>query len=248
MTVADKLCVEQRRAPDLPGGSGRRAACAHDPSRLRGGGYGRGGNAQQKARDACALRGQCQLAACDEIELVRLAPDFQHHGAHRIAGERVGRRAKCVLDIACPHHHQAARIKPELGKPAHRQCAHLARGKILPHPNKRPAQRQASRQPRNKAGGRRTLPATLAKHLMQSAEREPALQHGIRLPMTEGDVLGRCGTALRLDAFDTAAQTRKRAHACACHGVASFTRGVAATSALFKRTSFKRTRSWPICS
>jgi hypothetical protein len=42
--------------------------------------------------------------------------------------------------------------------------------------------------------------------------------------------LQRMGAALHLDAFDSAAQSRKRARACACHGVASFKRGVAATS------------------
>jgi hypothetical protein len=30
------------------------------------------------------------------------------------------------------------------------------------------------------------------------------------------------GATLRLDAFDGVAQGRKRIHACACHGVASF--------------------------
>jgi hypothetical protein len=248
MTVTDKLCVEQRRAPDLPGGSRRRTACPHDPSRLRGGGNRRGCNAQQKPGAPCALRGERQLAACHDIELVGLAPDFQHHRADRIAGERVGSGAQGVINIGRPHRHQATRIEPELGEPAHRQPPHLALGKILPHPNQRPPRRHAPRQPCDKAGGRRTLPAALAKHLMQSAAREPALQHGIGLPMAEGCAFRRRAAALRLDAFDTAAQTRKRAHACACHGVASFTRELPLAGALFKRTDFKRTGIWPICS
>ena len=53
---------------------------------------GRGSAAirSSKRGDAGGLRGQSQLAAGDEIELARLAPDFQHHGAERIAGQRVG--------------------------------------------------------------------------------------------------------------------------------------------------------------
>jgi hypothetical protein len=239
MTVADKLCVEQRRTPRMPEPPRRRAAGAHDPSRLRGGGNGRGCNAQQKPGDPCPLRSEAQLAACDEIELAGLAPDFQHHGANRIAGECVGSGAQCVLDIGRPHRHQAARIEPELGEPAHRQQPHLALGKILPHPDQRPPRRHAPRQSCDKAGGRGTLPAALAKHLMQRAACKPALQHRIGLPMAERNALRQSGAALRLDAFDTAAQARKRAHACACHGVASFTRGVAAGRCSFKRTDLR---------
>ena len=120
-----------------------------------------------------------------------LAPDFQHHGADRIAGERVGGGAKGVLDITRPHRHQAARIKPELGEPAHREPAHLALSKILPHPDQWPVRRHAPRQPRDKAGGRSALPAALAKHLMDRAARKPALQHGIGLGMAEGGARAR---------------------------------------------------------
>ncbi len=169
MTVADKLCVEQRRTPCMPRRSGRRAAGAHDPPRLRRGGHGRGGNAQQKSGDAGALCSQCQLAAGHEIELVGLAPDLQHHGTDRITGKRVGGGAQCVLDITGAHRHQATRINPEFGKPVHRQTPHLALGKILPHPDQRPAWRDAPREPCDKAGGGSTLPAALAKHLMDCA-------------------------------------------------------------------------------
>jgi hypothetical protein len=238
MTVADKLCVDPWRAPDMPRGmpsrSRRRAACAHDPSCLRGRRNRRRRNPEQKTGDAGALGCERQLAACHQIKLVRLAPDFQHHGADRIAGERVGGGAKCILDIGDSHRHQEARIKPELGEPAHRQPPHLALGKILPHPDQRPARRHTSRQPCDKAGGRSALPAAFAKHLMQSAECEPALQYRIGLSMSEGCALRRRAAALRLDAFDTAAQTRKRAQACACHGVASFTREVAVTGSFLR--------------
>ena len=166
MTVADKLCIEQRRAPCMREVARRRAAGAHDPPRLRRGGNGRGGNAQQKAGDAGALRGQCQLAACDEIELVGVAPDLQHHGTDRITGERVSGGAQRVLDIRGAHRHQAARIKPEFGEPVHGQTPHLALGKILSHPDQRPPRRHTPRKPRDKTGRRRTLPAAFAKHFM----------------------------------------------------------------------------------
>ncbi len=166
MTVADKLCIEQRRTPCMREAARRRAARAHDPSRLRRGGHGRGGNAQQKTGDPGALCSQCQLAAGHEIELVGLAPDFQHHGTNRITGKRVGGGPKRILDITGAHRHQAARIKPEFDEPAHRQTPHLALGKILPHPDQRSPWRHPPREPCDKAGGRSTLPAALAKHLM----------------------------------------------------------------------------------
>ncbi len=226
MTITDKLCVEQRRAPPMPGGSGRRMRRTHDPSRFRGGGDGRSRNPQQKAGDPCSLRGERQLAARHQIELLRLAPDFQHHGADRIAGKRVGRGAQGALDIARAHRHQMARIEAELDQSAHRQRARFALGKILPHPDQRPARRHAPGKTCDKSGGRGTLPAAFTQHLLHCADREPALQHGIGARMAERGALRHACAALCLDTFDAAAQTRKRAHACACHGVASFKRGV----------------------
>jgi hypothetical protein len=65
--------------------------------------------------------------------------------------------------------------------------------------------------------------------------------------MAEGRARERSRAALRLDAFDTAAQTRKRAHACACHGVASFTRGLAA-GRLFSEDNRQLAYMFMICS
>jgi len=156
MTVAAQLGVEARRAPDVSL-LRRRMRRTHDPSGLRGGGQRRGRNPQQQAGDAGGLRGQRQLAARNEIELARLAPDFQHHGAERIAGERIRRGFQRALDIDGAHRDEAARIEAKLGKPAHRQRARLELAKILPHPDQRPPGRDARRKPRDKAGRRRAL-------------------------------------------------------------------------------------------
>jgi hypothetical protein len=93
---------------------------AHDPSGLRRRGLGLRRHPQQQAGDAGGLRGQSQLAAGDKIELPRLAPDFQHNSADRIAGQRVGGGPQRGLDIGRAHAHHAARIEPELGPSAHR--------------------------------------------------------------------------------------------------------------------------------
>lgn len=151
------------------------------------------------------MRRQRQLAAGHQIELLRLAPDFQHHRAHGIAGERVGGGAQGVLDVARAHRHQTARIEAEFGQSAHRQRTGLALGKILPHPDQRPARRHACCEARDKSRRRRALPAAFAKHLMHRAFGEPALQYGIGAPMAERRALQRMSAALRFDAFDTAA-------------------------------------------
>ena len=160
----------------------------------------------------------------------RLAPDLQHHRAHGIAGERVGGGAQGVLDVGGTHRHQTTWIKAEFGQSAHRQRASFAFGKILSHPDQWPARGQACSEARDKSRRRRALPTAFAKHLMHRPLGEPALQHRIGFGMAERGPLQRMGAALHLDAFDSAAQSRKRARACACHGVASFKRGVAATS------------------
>jgi hypothetical protein len=69
----------------------------------------------------------------------RPAPDLQHHGAQRIAGERVGRCAQAGLHIGCTHRHHQARIEAELDKPAHRQRTHLALAKIRTDPQQWPS-------------------------------------------------------------------------------------------------------------
>ncbi len=73
----------------------------------------------------------------------RLAPDLQHHGPQRIAGERIGRCTQRALHIGCAHRHQAARIEPEFDKPAHRQRTHLALAKIGGDPQERPTPQEA---------------------------------------------------------------------------------------------------------
>jgi hypothetical protein len=83
------------------------------------------------------LRGQCQLAAGDKIELSRLAPELQYDGAHRIAGERIGGRPQCVVDVSGANGDEKARIKTEFGKPAYRDGPRFDFREILPDPNHR---------------------------------------------------------------------------------------------------------------
>ena len=84
---------------------------AHDPSCLRGRGLWRSRKAQQQCGDAGSLGGQREFAARDQIELPRLPPDFQHHGAERIAGQRVGGGPQRGVDISGAHGNQRTRIE-----------------------------------------------------------------------------------------------------------------------------------------
>jgi hypothetical protein len=84
------------------------------------------------------LRGQCQLAAGDQVELSRLAPDLQHDGAHRIAGERISGRSQCMVNVGDVDTDETTRIEAKFGKPAHRDGARFNFRKILPDPNHRP--------------------------------------------------------------------------------------------------------------
>ena len=187
--------------------------CAHDPSRFCRGWNGRSRYPQQKSGDTRTLRSQRQLAAADEIELLRLAPDFQHHRAHGITGKRIGGGTQGILHVRGAHRHEITRIKPKLGQSAHRQRADFAFRKILPHPDQRPSRRDAPRQAGNKSRSSRTLVAAFTKHLMHCCRSEPALQHSISFHMAERGQVWRMG----LHAFDTTAQSRKRAQACAAH-------------------------------
>jgi hypothetical protein len=215
VTVADELGVENRRTPHSPLRRWRRMRRAHDPSCLRRRGAWRGRDPKQKRGDAGGLRRQCQLAARHEIELARLAPEFQHHRAHRVACERIGRGPHRGFRIACTHRHQQARIETEFGEPAHRQRAGFAFGKILPHPEQRPARGDTPGKASDEPRRRRALPAGLGKHLMHRAAREPALQRRIGLCMAERDTSGPVRAVMRFDARDIAAQTRKHVQACA---------------------------------
>jgi hypothetical protein len=114
---------------------------AHDPSRLRRRRLRLGAHPQQQRGHSRHLRGQCQLAAGDEIELARLPPDFQHHTTQRIAGQRVGGGAQRGIDVGGAHGRQQARIETKFGQSAHRHRARFNLGEILPHPNQRPPPR-----------------------------------------------------------------------------------------------------------
>jgi hypothetical protein len=130
------------------------------------------------------LRGQCQLAAGDEIELPCRPPDFQHDDAKRIAGERVGRRPQGGVHIRCAHRHQEAGIKAEFGQSAHRQRTRFYFSEILTYPQQRPPGHRPSRESRNKPGRRRNL-SSLGEHLVHRAHGEAALQGSIHVNMTE---------------------------------------------------------------
>jgi hypothetical protein len=84
---------------------------AHDPSCFRGRGPWLRGHPQKKRGDAGGLRRQSELAAGDEIELAGLPPDFQHDGAERIAGQRVGGGPQRGVGVGRAHRHQQPRIE-----------------------------------------------------------------------------------------------------------------------------------------
>jgi hypothetical protein len=155
-----------------------------------------------------------------------LPPDFQHDGAERIAGERIGGGPQRGVHIGRAHRHQQARIEAEFGQSAHRQRARFNLGEVLTHPNQRPPCRHPPRKARDKTGRRGTLPAGIGEHLVHRTYGEAALQRRIGVGMPERRPPGRAGVAMRLDALDTAAQSRKRARACACHARRSFRRGL----------------------
>jgi len=146
--------------------------------------------------------------------LSRFAPDFQHDGAQRIAGERVGGGPQRGVHIGCAHRHQEARIETEFGQSAHRQRARFNLGEILTHPNQRPPCRRPPRKARDKTRRRGTLPACIGEHFVHRTHREAALQRRIRVGMAERHPLRRVRIAMRLDALDDAAQGRKRVRAC----------------------------------
>ena len=186
---------------------------AHDPSGLRGRRRWCCSEPQQQCGDAGGLRSQSEFAAGDEIELARLAPDFQHHRTECIAGQRVSGGPQRRIDIGGAHGHQPSRIEPEFGEPAHRQRAGFDFRKILPHPDQRPARCHPSREPCDKSRRRSAL-MSFGKNFMHRGACEPAAQRRIGLGMAERHFMKRMRIRRRLDALDAAAQTRKRAHAC----------------------------------
>ena len=90
---------------------------AHDPSGLRRRGPRLRRYPQQQRGDAGGLRGQSELAAGDEIELTRLPPDFQHHGAERIAGQRVGGGPQRGVGVSGAHGHHKRGSRPSSQSP-----------------------------------------------------------------------------------------------------------------------------------
>ena len=135
----------------------------------------------------------------------RLAPKLQHDRTHRIAGEGVGGRSQCMFDAGGVDGDEKARIKAEFGKPAHRDRARLNLVKILSDPNHRPARGDAAREPRDKAGRSRALPAGLRKHFVNDAQSEPPLQARVRLRMPERYLARAIRLAMAFDALDVAA-------------------------------------------
>lgn len=189
---------------------------AHYPSCLRGRRPRLRGHPQQQCGDAGGCRGQCKFAAGDEIELAGLPPDFQHDGAERIAGQRVGGGPQRGVGVRGAHRHEQPRIETQFAKPAHRQRTGFDFRKILPHPDQRPAWRYPSREPCDEAGCRRALMA-LGEHFMHHCDRKTALQRRIRCRMAERDLVEIMRIAMRLDPLDAPSQIRKRACVCGAH-------------------------------
>lgn len=183
---------------------------AYDPPCLGRRWLGLRRHPQQQSGDARGLRGQRQFAAGCEVELSRPAPDFQHDGANRVTGQRVGCRPQRTLHIGCTHGHEKARIETEFDKPAHRHRARFNLGEILPYPHQWPPACRPAREGGNKTGRRSALPTGLRKHFVHGAQSEPALQRRVGIRMSERHPARRIRLAMRLDALDTAAQSRKR--------------------------------------
>ena len=146
----------------------------------------------------------------------RLAPDFQHHGAKRIAGQRVGGGPQRGVDIHRAHRHEATRIEAEFGQPTHRDRARFNFGEILTDPKQRPPCRHPSREPCNESRRRGTLPA-FGEDLMHRGSGKTALQHHVCIRMAERHAIGRHTARMRLEAFDAPTQIRKRVRARAGH-------------------------------
>jgi len=178
---------------------------AHDPSGLGGRWPGLCRHPQYQAGRARDLRGQRQLSAGDKVELSRLAPDLQHDGADRIAGKRVRSRPQRVVHVSGANGNEKARIKTEFGKSAHRDGARFNFREILPDPDQGPSFGDSPCEPRDKAGRHSALPAGLRKHLVNGAQRKPALQARVRLRMTEQPPARWISLITRLEALDAAA-------------------------------------------
>jgi hypothetical protein len=157
------------------------------------------------------LRGQCQLAAGDKIELSCLAPDLQYDGAYCIAGERIGGRPQRMIHVRGVDADEKAWIETQFDQAARRDGTRFDLGEILPDPNHRTPRGHAPCDPRDKSGRRGALPSGLRKHLVHGAQNEAALQARVRILMSERHLSQAIRRAMRLEAFDAAAQGRNRA-------------------------------------
>ena len=110
-----------------------------------------------------------------------------------------------MIDVSGADGDETARIKTQLGKPAHRDRTRFDFREILTDPHKRPPRGHAPCEPRDKAGRNRALPAGLRKHLVHGAQGEAALQVCIDLRMAERHLAQAIRRALRLDALDAPA-------------------------------------------
>ena len=221
MTVANQLRVEHRRAPCAPRCDGGECAARtiHRVSAVEG--CGCAATRSNSAVTPEALRGQSQLAAGDEIELPRLAPDFQHHGAQRIAGQRVGGGAQRGVHIGGAHRHQQARIEAEFGQSAHRQRAGFDFGKILPHPDQRPPRRQRVRaRPAMKPGRRARSAVPSANTSCTAPCASPPCSAASASAWPSATRSGACAIAMRLRCVRCCRANRKRVRACAGHAPA----------------------------
>ena len=181
----------------------------HDPSGLGGRGPRLRRHPQHQPGRAGSLRGQCQLAAGDKVELPRLTPDLQHDRAHRIAGKCIGRRSQGLLDVGGVDADETTRIETEFGKTVHRHSARFDFGEILPDPDHRTPLGHAPGNAGDKPGRHRALPSGLCKHLVYGAQSEPALQARIRIRMAKRHLSQTMRRAMRLEALDAVAQRRK---------------------------------------
>ena len=151
--------------------------------------------------------------------MARFAPDFQHDSAKRIASERVGGRPQCGVHIGRAYGHEQAWIEAEFGQPAHRQRARFNFREILPHPHQGPACRHPSCETRDESRRRGAL-GSLGEYLVHRPDRQAALQRRIGIRMSERHPAPHIRLTGRFDAFDTAAQSRKRVRARAGHAAA----------------------------
>jgi hypothetical protein len=210
VTVADEFSVEHRLAPRCCARAGWRARRAHDPAGLGGADFGRGGEPQHHAGGAGGTGRERELAACHRVERLRLPPQLSDDGAERVAGKAVGGGAQRHFGIVSAYRDDEARIKPKLDKTRHRHCAGLAAGKVLRDPeHEATVLRDAPDERERKAGRRCTLPPLICKHLVQRAEREPALQGVIHSRMSKRHAFAEPLIIDRLKASDRASQGRE---------------------------------------